>query len=114
MHSDMPESLHQWEATRRMGRYKYAALHGSLGWGVPMGTLITGFMIWRNGYSSLHLVPAAVVWAAAGFVVGLIKWMDMEERYLKFQAGRFSIPSRPMGPTTIRSPLMRGKRSALR
>jgi hypothetical protein len=113
MHSDMPESLQEWETTRRLGRYKYAALFGSLRWGAPMGILM-GFLFWRSVYSHQNLVFTVVLWASAGFVVGLVKWMDAEERYLKFQAGRYSVACRPMGPTPIRSPLMRGKRGALR
>jgi len=113
MHSDMPDSLHQWESTRRMGRNKYAVLYGSLGWGIPTGIIATGVMSCMDGHAPQNLAVWAVAWAIGGFLVGRFRWVDTEQRYLKFQAGRFSTPNRSTDPTLIRSPLVRGKRSAL-
>jgi hypothetical protein len=110
----MPESLQQWETTRMMGWKKYAVLNGSIGWGLPMGIVMAIIMHWQGGHWSQNLVLTAVIWASGGFAVGLVKWIEMEERYLRFQAGRFSTPTPPTGPAAIRSPLMRGRRAAVR
>jgi hypothetical protein len=83
--SRMPPTLRKWETTRQLGKRRYVVRNGVVGWGIPVGIILTLFDTWRRGFSAHAIVIAVIIWPIAGYFVGLATWAIRERRYQQLQ-----------------------------
>ena len=81
----VPPTLKKWDITRKLGKGRYVVRNGIIGWGIPVGVVVTLFNIWHRGFSALNLIVAVIIWPIAGFLVGLCTWAITEKRYQQLQ-----------------------------
>ena len=81
MKPELTPYLAAWERMRTRGRTRYIWRKGVIGWGLPVGLLVTLFGFSQRGFSIPGLACAFVIWPTAGYCVGAITWGISERRY---------------------------------
>jgi hypothetical protein len=87
MESTLPRNLKNWETTRILGKSRYVVRYGIIGWGIPVGVVVTLLNIWQRGFSAFSIIIAGIIWPIAGYFFGVITWAISERRYQRFYEG---------------------------
>jgi len=77
------KEFEQWGNARKKGMLRYVLFNGAVLWGMSMfvgSTILITILISRP---TMSLQLAAVLYLAAGAIIGLVIWVAQESRYRK-------------------------------
>lgn len=88
----------EWEKKRKMNKWLYFFIYGSLLWGLPVSILVIGWVDIKNKGLSIEdiketkfivqSVVQVVLFLAVGLYIGYQDWKNSENMYQKLKSGK--------------------------
>jgi hypothetical protein len=82
----LPPHLQKWKKIREKGLGRFVLLRGVLGFGIPVGILMTVMNARQNGFSPRSLGGSALICVLGGLFYGWYIWYSSERRYRRYLA----------------------------
>jgi hypothetical protein len=77
--------IEKWEKTRKLAKWKYSLIYGSLLWGGSIGIILTVFDIIRADIEISYIIFRFFFFLGVGFLVGKMQWKSREEFYQRYK-----------------------------
>ncbi|MCX7747092.1 MAG: hypothetical protein N2645_09410 [Clostridia bacterium] len=87
------ERWKKWEKTIEKGKFNYCLWYGMIGWGLPVGFMLSLLDFYRTGGNMdttaiIVFVVKMIVFMAGGIVYGLLTWKNINKGYQKYVLDR--------------------------